>query len=283
VPDLGGLANRVKARFDRDNPGKDDKPEESKELEDAEVELEDDNEEDADESDVKELVETLKALVDSRRPPEGPIVDRWSLGVGDLLAEHPKVPKRLRGLIRRLDRFGGLEITHERIGFDGDDVKWSDVTEVRTRHMVDYLLGDAVQQQVENIPLPPFPGRRKLLDAMGKAMLTLTIATAEQELDDLGLDLRVPAEIEYKASFGRRKTIGAGVLAAVVLADPSVSRCVMATAQAKGIPVKSGDDAGFANAAERAEAIKLKVAALKVELDNFSKRFGRKEKEGADT
>jgi hypothetical protein len=278
MPDLGGLVNRVKTKFDKD---KDEKPAESTELEkleDAELEEQDDKEEDADESDIRELVDQLKALVDSRRPPPGPVVDKWSLGVGDLLAEHPKVPKRLRGLIRRLDRFGGLEITHERIGFDGDDVKWSDVTEVRTRHMVDYLLGDAVQQQVENIPLPPFPGRRKLLDAMGKAMLTLTIATAEQELDDLGLDLRVPAEIEYRASFGRRKTIGAGVLAAVVLADPSVSQCLVATAQARGIPVKSGDDAGFANATERAEAIKQKVAALKIELDNFSKRFGRKDK-----
>lgn len=268
--DLGGLVNRVRGK-DKDKP--------ADEPESTELELADDADElaeDADESDIAELVERLKSLVDSRRPPAGPVVERWSLGVGDLLAEHPKVPKRLRGLVRKLDRFGGLEISQERIVFDGDDVKWDDVTEVRTRHVVDYLLGDAVQQQVENIPLPPFPGRRKLLDALGKAMLTVTIATAENELDDLGLDLRVPAEIEYKASFGRRKTFGPGVLAAIVLADPSVSACLTATAQARGIPVKASDDAGFADAAERADAIREKVAALRAELDKFSGRFGKK-------
>jgi hypothetical protein len=229
--------------------------------------------EDADESDVAELVERLRSLVDSRRPPAGPVVRPWSVGVGDLLADHPKVPKRLRGLARKLDRFGGLEITPEHLSFDGDDVKWSDVTEVRTRHLADYLLGDAVQRQLEVIPLPPFPGRRKLLDALGRAMLTVIIATTEN--DDLGLALRVPAEIEYKASFGRRKTFGPGALAAIMLADPSVSGCLTATAEAHGIPVTASDDAGFANAAERAAAIKAKVAALHAELNRFGGRSGR--------
>jgi hypothetical protein len=229
--------------------------------------------EDADESDVSELVERLKSLVDSRRPPGGPVVEPWSVGVGDLLVEHPKVPKRLRGIVRKLDRFGGLEITPEHICFDGDDVKWSDVTEVRTRHLADYLLGDAVQRQLEVLPLPPFPGRRRLLDAMGRAMLTVIITTTEN--DDIGLTLRVPAEIEYKASFGRRKAFGPGALAAIALADPSVSGCLTATAAAHGIPVKDSPDAAFANAVERAAAIKAKVAALHAELDRFSSRLGR--------
>lgn len=243
----------------------------------VDVPLADEPEEHADDSEVAELVEQLRSLVDSRRPPPGPITQRWSLGLGDLLSVHPKVPRRLGGLTRRFDRFGGIAITAETVAFDGDDVHWSDVTEVRTRHMVDYLLGDAVQQQqVENVPLPWFPGRKRVLDALGKAVLTITIATAEKELDDFGLDLRIPAEIGYRAAFGRRRTLSAGVLAAVVLAEPSVNRALTATAQARGIPVTAGDDAGFANAAERAAAIREKVAALNAELERFGRRFGKR-------
>ena len=236
----------------------------------------DEPEEQADEAEVADLVQRLKSLVDSRRPPAGPVAERWSLGVGDLLAEHPQVPKRLRGLVRRLDRFGGLAITPDTIAFDGDDVDWSDVTGVRTRHVVDYLLGDAVQTQVERIPLPWFPGRRRLLDALGRAVLTVTIATAKDQLDNRGLDLRIPAEIEYRGAFRRRKTLGAGVLGAVVLIDPAVRDCVTATAQAKGIPVAAGEDDDLADAGQRAAALRVKIAALETELARFSQRFGKK-------
>lgn len=255
---------------------KDDDSETKEPEEGAEVALDDEPAEEADESEVAELVEQLRSLVDSRRPPAGPVAERWSLGVGDLLAEHPKVPKRLRGLVRKLDRFGGLAITPETIAFDGDDVDWSDVTELRTRHVVDYLLGDAVQAQVENIPLPWFPGRRRLLDALGKAVLTVTIATAKDQLDNRGLDLRVPAEIEYRGAFRRHKTLSAGVIAAVLLADPAVNRCLVATAEAKGIPVRASADEDLADAEVRAAAVREKVVALEAELDRFSRRFGRK-------
>jgi hypothetical protein len=231
----------------------------------------------ADDSEVAELVERLRSLVDSRRPPPGPVTEPWSLGVGDLLAEHPRVPNRLRGLVRRLDRFGGLAITQDTIAFDRDDVDWSDVTEIRTRHMVDYLLGDAVQTQVERIPLPWFPGRRRLLDALGKAVLTVTIVTAKNQLDDRGLDLRVPAEIEYRGAFRRRRTLTAGVLGAVVLADPAVSGCVLATAEAKGIPVRATADEDLADAAGRAARLREKIAALEAELERFSRRFSKKD------
>ncbi len=235
------------------------------------------DEEPADESEVADLVDRFRSLVDSRRPPAGPIVERWSLGVGDLLAEHPKVPKRVRGLVRRLDRFGGLAITPDTIVFDGEAVGWSDVTEVRTRHVVDYLMGGAVQTQVERIPLPWFPGRRRLLDALGKAMLTVTIVTAKHQIDDRGLDLRVPAEIEYRGAFRRRKTLTAGVVAAVVLADPAVNRCVTATAEAKGIPARATADEDLADASQRAAKVREKIAALEGELARFSRRFGKKD------
>jgi hypothetical protein len=237
--------------------------------------LADEPEDHADEADVRELVEMFQKLLARRRPPAGPIQGEWSIGIGDLLGEHPKVPKRVRGLVSRLNRFGGLSYSAQEIAFDGDDVPWAKVTEVRTRHVVDYLIGDAVQQQVENLPLPWFPGRRRVLDALGQAILTVTIATAKNQLEKVELDLRVPAEIEYKASFGRTKELNAGVLSALVLADPAVNASVIATARARGITVTVGGDEMLADAGARAEKIREKVAALEAELEKFTKRFGR--------
>lgn len=237
--------------------------------------LADEPEDHADASEVQELVEMFQQLLAKRRPPAGPIPGEWSTGVGDLLAEHPKVPKRVRGLIVKLNRFGGVAYSPQEIAFDGEDVPWEKVTEVRTRHVVDYLVGDAVQQQVENLPMPWFPGRKRLLDALGQALLTITIATAKEQLEKFELDLRVPAEVVYKASFGRTKELGAGVVSALVLADPAVNQSLIATARARGVTVTSGDDELLANADERADRIREKVKALEAELDRFTKRFGR--------
>lgn len=227
----------------------------------------------ADAADVHELVAMFQQLLARRRPPAGPIPDEWSIGVGDLLAEHPRVPRRVRGLVVKLNRFGGISYSPQEVVFDGDDVPWEKVTEVRTRHVVDYLVGDAVQQQVENLPVPWFPGRRRLLDALGQALLTVTIATAKDQLEKL--DLRIPAEIGYKASFGRTKELSAGVVSALVLADPAVNQSFIATAQTHGIPVTEGDDELVADADERAEKIRGKVKALEAELDRFTRRFSR--------
>jgi hypothetical protein len=240
----------------------------------------DEADEHADASDVRELVEMFQQLLAKRRPPAGPIPGDWSVGIGDLLAEHPKVPKRVRGLVTKLNRFGGLAYSPQEVSFDGDDVPWEKVTEVRTRHIVDYLVGDAVQQQVENLPMPWFPGRQRLLDALGQALLTVTIATAKDQLDGLDVNFRIPAEIAYKGSFGRTKELNAGVVSALVLADPAISRSLVATAQARGITVTEGEDEMLADADERAEQIRQKVKALEAELDRFTKRFGRKRTDG---
>lgn len=225
----------------------------------------------ADASEVDDLVERFQKLLANRRPGPGPVTGRWSLGVGDLIAEHPRVPERVRGLVRRIDLVG-LAYSPEQIGFDGTDVPWGKVTEVRTRHVVDYLIADAVEQQVDNLPLPWFPGRGRLLDALGRAVLTVTIATAKDQLERYELDARVPAELAYQGSFGRRKELGAGVLAALVLADPAVNASVQATARANGVPVVESGDEVMVDATERAAALRRKVAALEAVLDRFGRR-----------
>ena len=61
-------------------------------------------------ADIAEETGRLRALIEKRRPAPGPVRGRWSIGIGDLLAEHPRMPAALRGLVRQLDRYGGLAI-----------------------------------------------------------------------------------------------------------------------------------------------------------------------------
>ena len=83
-------------------------------------------------------VSWLQSLLESRRPDPGPVVGRWALGIGDMVADYSLTPDKLRGLTRKLNYFGGVAISEEGVEFDGDDVKWSDITEIRIPAEVRY-------------------------------------------------------------------------------------------------------------------------------------------------
>ena len=40
-------------------------------------------------------VSWLQSLLESRRPDPGPVVGRWALGIGDMVADHPLTPEAL--------------------------------------------------------------------------------------------------------------------------------------------------------------------------------------------
>ena len=61
------------------------------------------------------------SLLERRRPDPGPVVGRWALGIGDMVADHSLTPRKLRGLVRKLNHFGGVAISEEAVEFDGDD------------------------------------------------------------------------------------------------------------------------------------------------------------------
>jgi hypothetical protein len=204
----------------------------------------------------------LQSLLESRRPDPGPVVGRWALGIGDMVAAHPLTPDKLRGLTRKLNHFGGVAISEEGVEFDGDKVKWVDVIEIRTRSLVEYLFTGGVDKQIDKLPLPWFPFRRKVIEAISRAALTLLLAAAKQQLDGGALDIRIPAEVGYHGML-RTRELSPGMLAAVVLADPAVRQCFEATAQVHGVEIRPADDDVMEDAEERAEQIKSMLAKLK--------------------
>jgi len=206
----------------------------------------------------------LQSLLESRRPDPVPVVGRWALGIGDMVADHPLTPDKLRGLARKLNHFGGVAISGDGVEFDGDDVKWSDITEIHTRSLVEYLFSGGVDKQVDKLPLPWFPFRGKVIEAISRAALTLLLAAAKQQLDG-ALEIRIPAEVHHRGLLGARE-LSPGMLAAVALADPAVRRCFEATAAAHGVEICPADDDVIEDADHRAEQIKSMLAKLQARL-----------------
>ncbi len=204
---------------------------------------------------------TPAALLNRLRPKTCPAEERWSLSIGDVVADAVPAPEPLRRIFRLLNHFGGIALSANSVEFDGDDVDWSDVTEVRTRNLVGYLLSDAIDKQVGKLPLPWFPGRGLLLDAVGATVLTALVAVARQQLQEGPLDVRIPAEVHYRGVL-RSRELTPGVLAALVLTDPAVRQCLQETARTHGVDVSRSDDDPVDSAARRADRIKSAIAKL---------------------
>jgi len=204
-------------------------------------------------------VSWLQSLLESRRPDPGPVVGRWALGIGDMVADHPLTPDKLHWLARKLNHFGGVAISEEGVEFDGDDVKWSDVSEIRTRSLIEYLFTGGVDKQVDKLPLPWFPFRGKVIAAISRAALTLLLAAAKQQLEGGALEIRIPAEVLHRGLLGTRE-LSPGMLAAVVLADPAVRQCFEATAAAHGVEIRPAEDDVMEDADHRAEQLR-KISA----------------------
>lgn len=211
----------------------------------------------------------LQSLLERRRPDPGPVVGRWALGIGDMIADHPLTPDKLHWLARKLNHFGGVAISEEGVEFDGDDVKWIDVTEIRTRSLIEYLFTGGVDKQADKLPLPWFPFRRKVIGAISRAALTLLLAAAKQQLEGGAMEIRIPAEVHYRGLLGTRE-LSPGMLAAVVLADPAVRECFEATAAAHGVEILAADDDVMEDADHRADQIKSMLATVQAKIDRLT-------------
>ena len=212
------------------------------------------------EQDIEEEAGRVAALLKRMRPPAGPLTERWALGIGDIVADTARLPRRLRGAVGFLNRFGGLAISPQALEFDGDDVAWTKITEIDTRNLVEYLLSGAVEKQVDRLPVPWFPGRAKLLGLASAAVLTLLMATAKHRSRSTRTSASRPRCTTAGSSGATR--CSPRVLSTLILADPKVSECVIATAEANGVTVRKRDDDPMEEAGERAEQLKAKLAEL---------------------
>ena len=195
------------------------------------------------------------------RPEPGPATQRWGVGVGEVAASVPRMPGPVRGLARQLNQFGSVVVSPGGIEYDGDEVAWSKVTEIRARRLVGYLVTDGISRGVDRFPLWRFPGRELVLNGLTHAALTAVAVAADLKLDSGVFTVYIPAEVHYRGML-RTKDIQPGVPAALVLADPAVRDMVEATAQAHGIPVVLAEDDALEVAVERAAAIRSFVGGI---------------------
>lgn len=201
------------------------------------------------------------AVLKPVRPEPGPATERWGVGVGEAAASLPKMPGVVRGLARQLNQFGSVVVSPGGIEFDGDEVSWGRVTEIRTRRLVGYLVTDALTKQVDRLPIWRFPGRGLLVSGITHTALTAVAVVADLHLDRGVFTLYIPAEVHYRGLV-RPKDIQPGVPAAVVLADPSVRDLVETTAHAHGIPVRQADDDALEVAVRRAAVIRTVIGGI---------------------
>jgi hypothetical protein len=197
-----------------------------------------------------------QAVIKPVRPNPGPATQRWGVGVGEVAASLPKLPGLVRGIARQLNQFGSVVVSPGGIEFDGDEVAWSKVTEIRTRRLLGYLFTDAVTKQVDRLPVWWFPGRALVLSGLTHTALTAVALVADLQLDRGIFTVYIPAEVRSKGPLWSSRQISPGIPAALVLADPAVRDCVEATAQAHGVPVIPAGDDALEAAARRAAVIR---------------------------
>lgn len=198
------------------------------------------------------------------RPAPGPAAGRWGLGVGEAAASLPWMPGPVRGLARKLNRFGSVVVSPGGIEYDGDEVDWSTVSEIRSRRLIGYLLTDAVAKQIDRLPVWRFPGRGVIVSGLSRAALTAVALAADLRLDSGVSTVCVPSEVHYRGLL-RAKRLSAGLPATLILADPAVRDLVESTARAHGVPVRMADDDPFEDAVLRATGIRMaagRVAAV---------------------
>lgn len=202
-----------------------------------------------------------RAVLKPVLPAPGPATGRWGVGVGEAAASLPRLPGLVRGIARQLNQFGSVVVSPGGIEFDGDEVAWSKVTEIRTRRLLGYLFTDAITKQVDRLPVWWFPGRALVLSGLTHTALTAVALAADLQLDRGVFTVYIPAEVRAKG-FLRSQQISPGVPASLVLADPSVRDCVEATARAHGVPVIPAEDDALEAAARRAAVIKAAVGRV---------------------
>ncbi len=185
------------------------------------------------------------AAIDS---PPVPLIAPWSVGVGQILNNLPKMPERLRGLVRHMDRLGSVSISPEAIGFDGVTVRWEAVQSITFSSPFEVLTSAALHREVRRVTalVPPVPGREWLVRQLVDGLAALCLAAAGRGRDaNAGTDElgSVPVTVAYKEHL-RNKELTCGVFAALMAAsDPAIGAAIAAIAHERGVRVTAGPQA----------------------------------------
>ncbi|MFD9685944.1 hypothetical protein ACFWXO_09300 [Kitasatospora sp. NPDC059088] len=212
------------------------------------------------------------AALGSVAPPPVPATEPWKLALGTLIGRHPRTPAVAHKLLGLLDGYGAVHLGPVRVGFDGEEVEWDKVVEIRTRNAFEVLTTSALEQDVDRIRefLPPVPGRKWAVTKAGEALATVVLAALERGSVDQRLDeLTVPAQIVHRGLLGRPRTLDAGCFAAAALVIVGqAGESLIATARQRGIPVRPAEPVTEADRAEH-------VAVLRERTDAVARLLGR--------
>ncbi|QKW05000.1 hypothetical protein HUT18_00160 [Streptomyces sp. NA04227] len=215
----------------------------------------------------------LEAL-DRVPAPEVPVREPWKISLGVLLSAHPLVPALAARPLKLLDGLGAIHLSPQSVGFDGTEVEWEKVTEIRMRGGGRSLAKDAIDSSFDAIrdALLLVPGKNWALGKLAEGLTTLLFRIMENaEGSEQYLDVLVPGTIVYKGRFGRSKECAASVYPVLLqLVRPDIVAALMATAEAHGVPVvrPEGDDPDVCELAEIEGALReAEARALAVSRD----------------
>ncbi|WP_030276130.1 hypothetical protein [Streptomyces sp. NRRL B-24484] len=197
-------------------------------------------------------------------PPEAPATEEWEVSIAALIGRHPRVPGPAVRLLHQLDGLGQVAFGPEKVGFDGEDVPWTKVQELRLHSTLDLLPDVVLDKEVDRIRefLPPVPGRKWVVARAAEGLLTLVMAAAEAA-EAAGREERLlPCEIVHRGLLGRPRQLGGGLFAATALAAlPVAADSLVATAKSHGVPVVPVEPTG--TRADRAERLRAASGRLR--------------------
>lgn len=209
------------------------------------------------------------AALASWEPPQVPATEPWKLSVGALVGRHRRTPGVVRKALGLLDGFGAVAVGPEGVGFDGDDIEWDKVEEIRTRTAYEMLTTQALDREVDRLRefLPPVPGRKWVVTKATEVLTTVVLAALEQGSEDQLGELTVPSEIVYRGLLGRRRTLSGGLFAVAVLTVVrQAGRSVLATAEEHDVKITEAEPLPEADRAQRTETLRRRTDAISQRL-----------------
>ncbi|MFI6154496.1 hypothetical protein ACIBCA_17625 [Kitasatospora sp. NPDC051170] len=219
-----------------------------------------------------------RTALTSVAPPPVPALEPWKLSTGTLIARHPRTPAVVHRLLGMLDGLGAVHLGPAKVGFDGEEIEWAKVVEIRTRNAFEVLTTTALEQEVDRIRefLPPVPGRKWAVTKAAEALATVVLAALERGSVDQRLDtLTVPAQIVHRGLLGRQRTLDAGTFAAATLVVVGqVGDSLIATAEHHGIPVRPADPPAKPAHAAHVESLRDRTDTVARLLDRLRRDAG---------